>query len=89
MPLWAAGGYDWSVKSLPCGTPSERGKSRGKHCRVGSSIEPLKRRMGKTRVKGGLGTVAHVAKFCENVLDLETPFGSSPNAVASSQPTTS
>lgn len=34
-------------------------------------IEPLKERMGKTLLKGGLGTDARVAKFCQNVLELE------------------
>lgn len=36
-----------------------------------SRIEPLKERMGKTLLKGGLGTDARVAKFCANVLELE------------------
>jgi transposase len=35
-------------------------------------IEPLQRRLGKTLVEGGLGTDARVAKFCENILMLES-----------------
>ena len=35
-------------------------------------IEPLQRRMGKALLEGGLGDDARVAKFCENVLTLES-----------------
>jgi transposase len=35
-------------------------------------IEPLQRRLGKALVEGGLGDDARVAKFCENVLLLES-----------------
>jgi transposase len=35
-------------------------------------IEPLQRRLGKSLVKGGLGDDARVAKFCENLLTLES-----------------
>jgi transposase len=35
-------------------------------------IEPLKRRLSKTLVEGGLGDDARVAKFCENILTLES-----------------
>lgn len=35
-------------------------------------IEPLQRRLGKALVDGGLGDDARVAKFCENVLNLES-----------------
>jgi transposase len=35
-------------------------------------IEPLKRRLGKALVEGGLGDDARVAKFCENILLLES-----------------
>jgi transposase len=35
-------------------------------------IEPLQRRLGKALVEGGLGDDARVAKFCENVLMLES-----------------
>jgi transposase len=35
-------------------------------------IEPLQRRLGKTLVEGGLGDDARVAKFCENLLLLES-----------------
>jgi transposase len=35
-------------------------------------IEPLKRRLGMTLVEGGLGEDARVAKFCENLLQLES-----------------
>jgi transposase len=35
-------------------------------------IEPLQRRLGKTLVEGGLGDDARVAKFCENLLTLES-----------------
>jgi transposase len=34
-------------------------------------IEPLKHRMGRTLIEGGLGADARVAKFCENILELE------------------
>jgi transposase len=34
-------------------------------------IEPLKRRLGKTLLEGGLGDDARVAKFCGNLLELE------------------
>jgi transposase len=35
-------------------------------------IEPLQRRLGKALVEGGLGEDTRVAKFCENVLMLES-----------------
>ena len=35
-------------------------------------LEPLQRRLGKTLVEGGLGDDARVAKFCENLLTLES-----------------
>jgi transposase len=35
-------------------------------------LEPLKRRLGKALVEGGLGEDARVAKFCENLLNLES-----------------
>src|SRR5262249_29575815 len=35
-------------------------------------IEPLQRRLGKALVEGGLGEDARVAKFCENVLLVES-----------------
>jgi len=35
-------------------------------------MEPLQRRLGKALVEGGLGDDARVAKFCENVLLLES-----------------
>ena len=35
-------------------------------------IEPLMRRLGKTLVEGGLGDDTRVAKFCENILVLES-----------------
>ena len=34
-------------------------------------IEPLKRRLGKTLLEGGLGDDARVAKFCGNLLEME------------------
>lgn len=34
-------------------------------------IEPLKRRLGKTLLEGGLGADARVAKFCGHLLELE------------------
>jgi transposase len=42
--------------------------SRG---RLRDLIAPLERRFGKTLVAGGLGDDARVAKFCENLLNLE------------------
>lgn len=35
-------------------------------------LEPLRRRLGKTLIEGGLGDDARVAKFCENLLTLES-----------------
>jgi transposase len=35
-------------------------------------IEPLKRRLGKTLLQGGLGDDARVAKFCEHLIVLES-----------------
>ncbi len=35
-------------------------------------IEPLQRRLGKALIEGGLGSDARVAKFCANVLELES-----------------
>jgi transposase len=39
--------------------------------RLRELIAPLERRFGKTLVEGGLGDDARVAKFCENLLNLE------------------
>jgi len=39
--------------------------------RLRDLIAPLQRRFGKTLVEGGLGDDARVAKFCENLLNLE------------------
>jgi transposase len=39
--------------------------------RLRDLIAPLERRFGKTLVAGGLGDDARVAKFCENLLNLE------------------
>jgi transposase len=39
--------------------------------RLRDLIAPLERRFGKTLVEGGLGDDARVAKFCENLLNLE------------------
>ena len=39
--------------------------------RLQELITPLERRFGKALVDGGLGDDAHVAKFCENLLNLE------------------
>ena len=39
--------------------------------RLQELIAPLERRFGKTLVEGGLGDDARVAKFCENLLNLE------------------
>jgi transposase len=39
--------------------------------RLQGLIAPLERRFGKTLVDGGLGADARVAKFCENLLNLE------------------
>jgi len=40
--------------------------------RLQELIAPLERRFGKTLVEGGLGDDARVAKFCENLLNLES-----------------
>jgi transposase len=40
--------------------------------RLQELIAPLDRRFGKTLVEGGLGDDARVAKFCENLLNLES-----------------
>jgi transposase len=40
--------------------------------RLQELIAPLERRFSKTLVEGGLGTDARVAKFCENLLNLES-----------------
>jgi transposase len=40
--------------------------------RLEQLIEPLERRLSKTLVEGGLGDDARVAKFCENLLILES-----------------
>lgn len=40
--------------------------------RLQTLIEPLRRRLGKALVEGGLGDDARVAKFCENILLLES-----------------
>jgi transposase len=40
--------------------------------RLQELIAPLERRFGKTLVEGGLGADARVAKFCENLLNLES-----------------
>jgi transposase len=40
--------------------------------RLQELIAPLERRFGKTLVEGGLGTDARVAKFCMNLLSLES-----------------
>ena len=40
--------------------------------RLRELIAPLERRFSKTLVEGGLGTDTRVAKFCENVLNLES-----------------
>jgi len=40
--------------------------------RLQELIAPLERRLGKTLVEGGLGTDARVAKFCANMLNLES-----------------
>jgi transposase len=37
-----------------------------------ASIQPLQRRLGRALVEGGLGDDARVAKFCENVLAVES-----------------
>lgn len=40
--------------------------------RLQTLIEPLKARLGKALLEGGLGKDARVAKFCENLLTLES-----------------
>ena len=40
--------------------------------KLGTLIEPLQRRLGKALVEGGLGDDARVAKFCGNLLELES-----------------
>ena len=40
--------------------------------RLRELIAPLERRFSKTLVEGGLGDDARVAKFCENILNLES-----------------
>jgi transposase len=40
--------------------------------RLQQLIAPLERRLGKTLIEGGLGADARVAKFCENLLSLES-----------------
>ena len=40
--------------------------------RLQAMLEPLQRRLGKTLIEGGLGDDARVAKFCENILTLES-----------------
>jgi transposase len=39
-------------------------------------MEPLRRRLGKTLLEGGLGTDTRVAKFCENILTVESALWS-------------
>jgi transposase len=40
--------------------------------RLQALVEPLRRRLGRALVEGGLGDDARVAKFCENILVLES-----------------